>query len=532
MHPDDFSVGRDGDIEDADLPPEGDVEDPLEDPAETAQNGGRRPRVRRRHAILLGVGAVLASLVVSVVAAGFYLRGNIETLDVGDALADPGSAEAVVQAAAGADDSVPDQDPADGGGDPLNILVMGSDTRKGQGGGYGSAQEIEGARSDTTLLVHIAGNRDSVTVLSIPRDLVTTIPPCRTPEGAKSARTTDRFNAAFFIGGPECTIRTVTALTGLPINHFAVVDFAGFREVVDALGGVEVCVDEPVSDPLANLYLEPGVHRIRGEQALGFVRTRTGGLGDGSDLARIERQQEFLASMVREATSLSILGNPLKLFNTLSAVTKSLTVDPGLTDVMGMVTVAQSLAQIGPANVSFVTLPNYYSEDFITVRMDSRAARPILDALAHDRPWPAPIAEVDDNSLAMRPAAVRLAVMDRSSRGNQGERAAAHLEGLGFEVGDVWTGDATRRTQVRYGDGFKRQAAVVAASFDGAAVVADPALSGVRLVLGKDFDPGSFRQIPNSAFQKSGKKSSDWKTSQGSLPSGSTKTADTGTCVS
>lgn len=520
----------------ADDPRAADPADP-EGPAAASESGGDpdpappRRRHRRRRIVLGAVSIVIVAVVAASIGFVVYFRGNITTLDVGDTLADPSAPPAPVVAAPPQEVKAPARVEVDE--DPLNILLMGSDTREGQGGRYGSELEIGGARSDTTLLVHISGDRQSVTALSIPRDLVTTIPSCRLPDGSESGPYEDRFNAAFYLGGPECTIRTVTELTGVPVHHFAVVDFRGFTEVVDALGGVEICLAEAVSDPLADLYLKPGIHTIEGDQALGFVRTRTGGLGDGSDLARIERQQEFLASMVRQATSLDVVANPVKLFRTLNAVTKSLTVDKGIADV-GMITeLVTSLAAVGPEGVSFVTLPNYYSADFLTVRLDRRASTPILDSMINDRAWPAPLASVEPQSLAMRPGRVDVTVVDRTGAGRSGENAAAYLDALGFGVVEVWAGDATETTTVRYPPRLREKAAVLAASLTDATAIPDRSVDGVQLVLGSDYDSGRFRRLPATAYiVDPGSAGSTWSPGSGGRPTGQTRSAAEATCVS
>ena len=185
-------------------------------------------------------------------------------------------------------------------GQPLNILVMGTDSREVLGTGeYGDPEEFEGARSDTTILIHVAADRKSATAVSIPRDTIVDIPSCPRYVGGPSEPVEDRFNEAFNIAGPFCTVQTVEKLAGVDIDHFVIVDFNGFKGVVDALDGVEVCLKEPVDDPLSGLKLPAGTSVVKGDDALAFVRARYT-LGDGSDLGRIERQQAFLGSALRK----------------------------------------------------------------------------------------------------------------------------------------------------------------------------------------------------------------------------------------
>jgi LCP family protein required for cell wall assembly len=473
-------------------------------------------RHRRGRTVLLVVGTLVVALVAGAGALAWRLRTNITTLDVGDALSAPAPA-----ASPDATVAAPSGEQAPPPGKPLNILVMGSDTREGQGKGFGSAELIAGARSDTTLLVHLAGDRQSATVLSFPRDLVVTLPSCRMADGTQTYPYQDRFNAAFFIGGPECTIRTVRELTGLPVHHFVVVDFQGFTRVVDALGGVEVCLQEAVDDREARLTLPAGVQRVSGDDALAFVRARKS-LGDGSDLQRIERQQDFMASMVREVTSRELLTNPVRLFRTLDETTKSLTMDQRLADVGRLVDLAGSASGIDPEDVAFVTYPNVYSDDFVTVRPDELHAQPIIDAIAADRPWPPPAA--DGGPVAVRPRDVTLTVVNATGREDEATKAAAVLDLLGFGSVTLASDDPTRRTKVLVGPGAKDEARTVAASVDGATIVRSPDVVGVQLVLGLNHDPADWRTV--KVLRPEG-----WQDPDGTPPPGGTKTADVATCA-
>jgi LCP family protein required for cell wall assembly len=458
----------------------------------------------------LGIGVLVTALVLGV-GVGLRLRSNITVVDVSDALA--------------AEDDAGDPTPVAGTrrpGRPLNILVMGSDTRVGQGDGFGSARLIEGARSDTTLLVHLAADRQSVTVVSIPRDLVVQLPACRLADGSRSYPYDDRFNAAFSIGGPECTIRTATQLTGLPIHHYVVVDFSSFRRTVDALGGVDVCLVNPVDDPKAGLDLPAGVSRVDGEQALAFVRARTS-LGDGSDLARIERQQAFLGSLVREATSRELLTDPVRLLRSLDAATGSLTMDAGLASLPRSVSLARSLAGVDPSRVSFVTLPNVYSDDFITVRPDEARMRLLVDVLAADLPWPFPPAE---GRAPARPRDVSVAVVDATGRAGQGAQVGTALTEQAFTVTAVTPGAVRSRSQVVFPPGQQQAARTVAAALGGVPVRRDAQVSAVTLELGRSYGLADLRTVRPPRPATSWSPSTD-----GGLPTGRTTTAQTATCA-
>ena len=480
---------------------------------------------RRRRVLLWVVGGLVIALVAGGVAIGVKLRSNITVVDVNDALSAPAPV-AIPPARAG--ETPRPAEPTE----PVNILVMGSDTRQGQGDDFGSAELIEGARSDTTLLVHLSADRERVSVVSIPRDLVVDVPSCTMPDGSTSAAYTDRFNSAFQVGGPECTIRTVTELTGLPIQHFVVVDFTAFEKTVDALGGVEVCLTRPVNDPLSGLDLPAGVTRVDGKQGLAFVRTRTS-LGDGSDLARIERQQAFLASLVREVTSRDLLTDPLRLVRTLDAATASLTMDSGLAWLPQSAAMARSLAGISPSQVSFVTYPNVYNDDFLTVRPDEAQAQLLVEVLAADADWPPPPSPKVD----LAPTEVAVAVANATGRQDQATIVGTALESQGFVVAGLATLPEQEQTQVRYPAGAKKQATTVAAALDGAVLVPDDSLGEVTLVLGTDWGVGDLRtvQVKRTSGDASATGTSEGGSTGGSTDgpgTGGTSTADKATCAS
>ncbi|MER6066870.1 LCP family protein [Streptomyces sp. NPDC001792] len=236
-----------------------------------------------------------------------------------------------------------------------NILLIGSDTRAGDGNSaYG--RDLGSERSDTTILLHLAANRRSATAVSLPRDLMVDIPGCRQPDGSRSQPVFAMFNHAFQLGGSACTIRTVEKLTGIRIDHHVVVDFSGFKEMVDAVDGVQVCLKEPIDDKAALLKLPAGKVRLNGEQALGFVRARKS-LGNGSDTERMERQQRFLGALVDKMQSNDVLLNPVKLYPVLDAATSSLTTDPELASLRGLYQLVRGLRDIPTERVQFLTVP-------------------------------------------------------------------------------------------------------------------------------------------------------------------------------
>ncbi|MER5752146.1 LCP family protein [Streptomyces sp. NPDC002088] len=239
--------------------------------------------------------------------------------------------------------------------DAQNILLIGSDSRSGDGNGqYGRNSGTE--RSDTTILLHLAAGRRSATAVSLPRDLMVDVPACLRPDGSRTEPMFAMFNYAFAMGGSACSVRTVEKLTDVRVDHYVVVDFSGFKEMVDAVDGVEVCLKEPVDDKAAKLRLPAGRVTLDGEQALGYVRARKS-LGNGSDTDRMDRQQRFLGALVNKVQSNDVLLNPVKLYPVLDAATSSLTTDPDLASLRGLYELVRGLRDIPTERVQFLTVP-------------------------------------------------------------------------------------------------------------------------------------------------------------------------------
>ncbi|WP_250285934.1 MULTISPECIES: LCP family protein [unclassified Frankia] len=247
--------------------------------------------------------------------------------------------------------------PGGAGGGTRNILLVGSDSRSGTDGEFG---EVEGQRSDTTILAHLDAD-GSTTLASFPRDLWVTIPAYTDSAGRAHAARKSKLNAAFALGGPSLLVRTIETLTKIRIDHYLQIDFIGFQRMTDALGGVTVCVKplpngsrSNLDDKMSGWHGQVGDNRVNGEQALAFVRQRYG-LPEG-DLDRIRRQQQFIGVVFRSATSTSTLVNPVRLASLLDAATSSVTVDAGtsLTDLQPL---AVRLRGVGSGGVRFETVP-------------------------------------------------------------------------------------------------------------------------------------------------------------------------------
>ena len=248
----------------------------------------------------------------------------------------------------------PDEVEVEGPKKPLNILILGSDTRAGQSEVLGETPGL----SDTTILLHLSADRERAYGVSIPRDLMVARPECQGRNGKSTVPAADiaQWNDAFALGGEACTIAQFEMMSELRVNHFVVVDFNGFKSMVDALGGVPVCVPKEVNDPIGDIYLPAGSYEVTGNQALNYVRVRHE-ISDNGDIGRMRRQQAFLASMVNKAVSAGTLFNPPRLIRFLNAGTKSLTTDPGLSNLRDLIGLAQEVRGIGLDRVQFFTVP-------------------------------------------------------------------------------------------------------------------------------------------------------------------------------
>lgn len=330
----------------------------------------RKPEMTKKQKVLRWGAGTLGLIVLAGGTAGYFLydhfNGNIDKVDVG----------------------ISNGAVADG---PVNILVIGTDARKGKGNsGYGDAASV--GHADTTFLFHVSEDRTNATALSIPRDMVTDIPDCPTKQEDGSTKTIPgqqgvRFNTSLGQSGrdPGCTWRTVEKLTGVKVNHFMMADFNAVKELSTAVGGVEVCAAKDINDPKSHLNLKAGKHVVKGEQALAFVRTRSS-VGFGSDLSRIELQQQFLSSMIRKMKSGDTLTNPSKLFDLANAATNALTVDTGIGSVKKLTDLAKDLQRVNTKNITFATVPVLDNpEDPATVILDEAKAKPLFKMVKADK---------------------------------------------------------------------------------------------------------------------------------------------------
>ena len=237
----------------------------------------------------------------------------------------------------------------------FNVLVVGSDTRVGQGDQFG---ETDGELNDVNLLVHVAENHNHATVISFPRDTLVDVPGCEQEDGSLSSeRTMTPLNQTWSIGGLPCVARTLENLTGLEIGYAGVMTFTGVAQLSTAVGGVEVCINEPIVDPWSGLNLpEAGYHTLEGGQALAFLRTRKG-VGDGSDLARISSQQVYMSALVRTLQADGVLNDVTRLYSIAQVAAQNMVLSSSLGSLDVMVSMAQALRNIPNENIVFIQYP-------------------------------------------------------------------------------------------------------------------------------------------------------------------------------
>lgn len=448
------------------------------------RHGGSR---RNRKRWIIGI---LASLVVLVVAAAgaIYLKlnANIATFD-----------------AAGLSKNRPKAAAADANGNkPVNVLLIGSDTRSGANAALGGASSGPIGRSDTTILLHIYPDHRHAVGVSIPRDSMVDIPPCLLPDGSWSPdQPAAMFNSAYSMGNtvkgnPACTQNTIEKLSGLRIDHTMVIDFAGFAAMTSAVHGVEVCVPNKIYQGDMNpnlgyrgkLVLDAGMQNLSGQKALDYVRMRHG-IGDNSDVGRMLRQQAFLSALISKVKSQGM--NPTTLLPLADAATKSLTVDPGLGSPTKLMSFALSLKSIDLKNIQFITAPWKYAGsriDLVHPAVDDlfaelRADRTLqgVNASGKVTPTASPAPAVDGTGISV-------SVYNGTITDGLAGKAAGQLTAKGFTV----LGTSTAKSQdhattlIEYGAGDAVQAKTLAKLFPGAELVALN-ITGINLVVGRDY---------------------------------------------
>lgn len=292
------------------------------------------------------------------------------------------------------------------------MLVLGSDSRSGANGALAGGATDGTARSDTAMVVHVNQNHSAATVVSVPRDTLVNRPACTAPNGAAvPAATGAMYNSAFEVGGAACAVKTTEQLTGLRMNHYVEMDFAGFAAFVNAIGGATVTTSVDIHDQDSGLNLKAGTTHLDGDQALAFVRTRHG-VGDGSDLGRIELQKQMVKSIISQVDSIGLLTNPVKLYSVGDTLTKAITTDSQLASVSALTGLGEELKGIGTDHLTMVTMPVVIApSDPNRVVAQQPQAGQVWGALRADQPVPAsivssqPVNPADPAASASAPAA-------------------------------------------------------------------------------------------------------------------------------
>ncbi|TDC96155.1 LCP family protein [Actinomadura sp. 7K507] len=395
----------------------------------------------------------------------------------------------------------------------MTILVAGVDRRDGLTKAQQKAAKLghhEGERSDTMLLLHVSRDRERVSIVNLPRDSLVTIPSHESngSEGAKGANVPSRpgkLTWAYQFGGPDLAVSTVKKATGVSIDHYVEVNFYGFVHMVDALGGVDVCTEEPVNDVKSGLKLPAGTSHVDGMKALAFARARYT-LTGGSDLGRIDRQQQFMSAMLKQALSTKTLGDPVKSTKFLNAALKSVRVDDELAD--DLPDLADQMKDLSTDDLTFAKIPlaNPDHQSVLwnaaapqsTVQWDRGKAQDLFTKIRRDEPLAEPAktpsatpTQKPENELTVPPEDISVRVLNAIGTPGLATKAGGQLEDVGFDV-TVPPGVARRglqKTQVQYGPDREDSAKTLAAAIPGAKLKKVGSLgTGVQVMVGANWD--------------------------------------------
>ncbi|MEU9334875.1 LCP family protein [Streptomyces sp. NPDC048290] len=465
------------------------------------------PRPRRRRRLLKWAAAVLGLAVLAAAGAGYlyYQRLNDDLrkdhLNLGET-------------------KVAAPTPNAAGQTPLNILLIGSDARDTEENQeLGGARETFGAAplADVQMLLHLSADRSNMSVISMPRDTLVQIPKCTDPDDGTVYPASDgrvMTNQSLGHGGPGCAVATWQELTGIRIDHFMMVDFAGVVNMADAIGGVPVCVDANIHSRTSDgkgsgLKLPKGTTSIQGEQALQWLRTRYG-FEDGTDLARAKAQHMYMNAMVRELRANATLTNPNQLRRLVEEAVRALTVDEGLDTVKKLYDLSNELRKVEPARITMTTMPNRYVGARVEPTEDAeRLFRLVREDIALDGKdgpkKPAKPEAPTDPAAQDADIAVQVQNGTRTEVLGPASGRASAVAGLlvadGFEgaFADQSSALSEERTVVRFpstdleGDAH-RVAAALGVPAD--AVRKSTDVSGVTLIVGADWREGTTYQAP------------------------------------
>ncbi|MBZ6371134.1 MAG: LCP family protein [Microbacterium hominis] len=358
----------------------------------SARTDGSRRQPVARHGILTSpkpfaqiltvLGAIVAVVVLSATSVAAFAAWNAVSsveaagVDIGDA----GEAQLP-----------PTLGEIEGG---VNLLLVGTDSCEGANASLSGAcqnGDTDGERNDVTMLLHISDNPRRVTVVSFPRDMIVPIPSCTGEDGRQySAMSAQMLNVSYMYGGLSCSVATVEKLTGIDIQFAAAIRWTGVINMSDAIGGVQVCLSDPIKDDHTGINWPAGERTLEGVEALQFLRIRHG-IGDGSDLGRISNQQQFMSSLVRKLQSDGVLANPGTLLNLATTAVKQvndgqLVLSKSLANPQKMVQIAMAVKDVAYEDIVFVQYPTVYAEGGLRVQPVLSDAAVLFDALANNQP--------------------------------------------------------------------------------------------------------------------------------------------------
>ncbi|MFJ9479246.1 LCP family protein [Streptomyces mirabilis] len=459
---------------------------------------GRRARpVGRGRRILRTAAISLSALVLATAGVGWWfyehLNGNLHSVPLTD----------------GSGDSAGKEKADAFGRTPINLLVVGSDGRTNAsdcrlGGGCSQTGVQSGANADVEMVMHISADRSNATVMSIPRDTVTTVPACKDAEtGVSTNGYTGMVNSALQYG-PACQVATVHRLTGIPIDHFVKLDFSGVVKMSDAVGGVSACVDKDVYDTYSHLKLAQGTHTLKGVAALEFVRSRHG-FGDGSDLGRTYSQHLFLSSMIRKFKSAGTLTDPTAVYRLADAATKALTVDTGLGSISKLIGLAADVDKVPAKRITFTTMQTAPDPGDSNRLVPAATAQSLFATIANDQSLTnssgdkaaAASATAKATAAASAVPAAQIAVTVENGTTVTGRASAVATALLDKGFGSGTTGNAggtTSTTTLTYGSGHKAEAQTAAKALglpSSHLKQSDATGTGLTLVIGTDWTSGT-----------------------------------------
>ncbi|WP_349498163.1 LCP family protein [Streptomyces lavendulae] len=387
-------------------------------------------------------------------------------------------------------------------GHGVNFLLVGTDGREKITPEEKREYRLGGAPchcTDTVMLVHLSADRERASVISLPRDSYAEVPAHQDLVTGKAHKAHPvKLNAAYAEGGPNLTVRTVENMTRVKIDHYLEVDFTSFMKTVDAMGGVEICTAKAMHDTYTGLDLLPGTHRLTGGQALQYVRSRH--VDGASDLGRMQRQQRFVAALIKQATGGGVLLNPVKFKEVSSTLLGSVRADRGFGSEQ-MLALGQAMRGFTPSSSEFASVPvgdpSFQVKGIgSTVKWDEPKAAKLFEALRQDRPLaparpgqaphgPAPV------PVDVPPKQIRVQVENGTRIDGLGGRVDAALRATGFDTTQAPATGASRevrRTVIVYDPRWDRSARTVSTALPGSELraVAGQGRS-VLVIAGADF---------------------------------------------